>query len=40
MCSMSGVPGGTQIDLHVGVLTRTDEAEHYPKGLRWLDLEF
>jgi uncharacterized protein YndB with AHSA1/START domain len=28
------VPGGTQIDLHVCVLTRTDEAEHYLKGLR------
>jgi uncharacterized protein YndB with AHSA1/START domain len=27
------VPGGTQIDLHVCVLTRTDEAEHYIKGL-------
>jgi hypothetical protein len=28
------VPGGTQIDLHVCVLTRTDEAEHCLKGPR------
>jgi uncharacterized protein YndB with AHSA1/START domain len=30
----SEVPGGTQIDLHVCVLTRTDDAAQYLKGMR------